>query len=109
MCEKAVEEYPYSSQYVFGQYITQEMWKRGAKKIYNYFNIFLVSIRSNRCMKSQRYFPDRYEIQETFKRTVEIDLLVLIFFPDGFVTSKISKLLDNKDLDNEEINELVNW
>lgn len=52
MCEKAVEECPYSLQYVFDQYITQEMWKREAKKIYNYFNMFLVSIRSNRYMKS---------------------------------------------------------
>ena len=51
MCERAVEKNPWLLKFVPDHYTTREMCERAVEKTHGYWNLFLLSIKPQRCVK----------------------------------------------------------
>ena len=87
MCDKAVNTYPSTVQFVCDRYKTQGMCDKAVFKEH-----FML-----------KHCPDKYKTQEMCVKAVDSYLLTLKFVLYWFVMSKMLEKLDNSVFTNEEI------
>ena len=100
MCDKAVNTYHSTIQFVPDCYKAQEMGDKAVNKCFLAFFIFLIDIKLKKCVTAisedpfiLAYCHDKYKTQRMWDEAVDDCLAALKFIPDWFVTSKMIKKL----------------